>query len=152
MNYLTTDAIILKRTDYGEADRILTVLAPDYGKIRLIAKGVRKVNSKLSGGIELFSVSTITCVRGRSDLSTLISTRLLKHYVHIVQDLTKVQLGYELIKLLDKATEDELENESAYFKLINQAFQLLDIEDFDINLVRAWYYAQLLKLNGHSPN
>lgn len=45
-----TDAIILTRTDYGEADRIITLLTPGHGKLRLIAKGVRRIRSKLAGG------------------------------------------------------------------------------------------------------
>ena len=61
----TTSAIILKRVDYGEADRILTLLTPDHGKLSLMAKGVRKIKSKLAGGIELFSISTITFAEGR---------------------------------------------------------------------------------------
>ena len=61
MKQLVTEVIILARTDYGEADRILTVLSPEYGKLRLLAKGVRRVKSKLAGGIELFSVSVRRC-------------------------------------------------------------------------------------------
>lgn len=107
MNQIVTTAIVLGRTDYGEADRILTLLTPDQGKLRLLAKGVRRVKSKLAGGIELFSVSTITFVRGRGDIGALVSTRLNKHYGHIVQDLDRTMLGYELLKQLNKTTEDE---------------------------------------------
>ena len=52
---LRTKAIVLRRTDYGEADRILQLLTPS-GKRSVIARGVRKEKSKLAGGIELFSV------------------------------------------------------------------------------------------------
>jgi DNA repair protein RecO (recombination protein O) len=57
MKTIVTKGIVLTRTDYGEADRILHFLTPDQGKIAGIAKGVRKSKSKLAGGIELFSVS-----------------------------------------------------------------------------------------------
>jgi DNA repair protein RecO (recombination protein O) len=73
MQQLQTRGIILSRTDFGEADRILTVLTPQQGKLRLMAKGVRKIKSKLAGGIELFSVSDITYIRGKGELGTLIS-------------------------------------------------------------------------------
>jgi DNA repair protein RecO (recombination protein O) len=77
---LQTKAIVLSRTDYGEADRILTFLTPHEGKLRLMARGVRKAKSKVAGGIELFSTSDISFLRGRGEIGTLISARLRKYY------------------------------------------------------------------------
>lgn len=150
MNQIVTTGIVLGRTDYGEADRILTMLTPDQGKLRLMAKGVRKVKSKLAGGIELFSVSQITFIRGRGDIGTLVSTRLSKHYGNIVAHIERVQLGYELIKQLDKATEDE--PEAGYFDLLVQAFEALDDRAIDTELIRTWFTAQLLRQGGLTPN
>lgn len=150
MNQIITTGIVLGRTDYGEADRILTVLTPDQGKLRLMAKGVRKIKSKLAGGIELFSVSQITFIRGKGDISTLVSTRLNKHYGKIVNHIDRVQLGYELIKQLDKATEDEPEH--GYFDLLQRVFEALDDPAIDPGLIRTWFGAQLLSLGGLSLN
>jgi len=150
MRQLVTEGIILRRTDYGEADRIITLLTPNHGKLRLIAKGVRRVKSKLAGGIELFSVSNITFIQGRSDIGTLISARLVRHYGDIVKDIRRTMLGYDLIKILDKATEDEPEAE--YFHLLQQAFEALDDPAIDQSLVRLWFMMQLLRLAGHTPN
>jgi DNA repair protein RecO (recombination protein O) len=126
------------------------MLTPEYGKLRLLAKGVRKVKSKLAGGIELFSVSHITFIRGKSELGTLISTRLITHYGNIVGDITRVQLGYELIKTLNKATEDEPEAE--YFHLLQQAFEALNDGSISPELIQTWFGAQLLRQAGHTPN
>ena len=150
MNQLTPTAIVLARTNYGEADRIITILTPDHGKLRLMAKGVRRVKSKLAGGIELFSVSDITFIKGRSDIGTLVSARLQRHYGHIVSDIDRVQLGYDLIKLLNKSIEDEAEGE--YFELLEQTFQALDDVAISEELIRAWFVAQLLRLSGSMPN
>lgn len=150
MNRLQTRGIILSRTDYGEADRIITVLTPDQGKLRLMARGVRKPKSKLAGGIELFSVSDLTFVRGRGEIGTLISSRLSKHYDRIVRDIGRVQLGYELIKLINRATEDEPEPE--YFGTLENTLQALDDPAVSPELIRAWFSAQLLRLSGHNPN
>jgi DNA repair protein RecO (recombination protein O) len=150
MNQIATTAIVLARTNYGEADRIITVLTPQYGKLRLIAKGVRRVKSRLAGGIELFSVSEISFIRGRGDISTLVSARLQKHYGAIVRHLDRVQLGYDLIKLLNTVIEDEAESE--YFDLLERTFQGLDDEQVQGDLIRAWFIAQLLRLGGHLPN
>lgn len=150
MQQRVTRAIVLKRTNYGEADRILTVLTPDYGKLRLIARGVRKVKSKLAGGIELFSVSQITFIRGRGELATLISSRLESHYGNIVKDLPRVQLGYELLKQIDKNTEEE--TEAHYFELLKAALVALDDIGPSPALVNLYFQAQLLKLAGQAPN
>lgn len=152
MKQIKTTGIILSRTDYGEADRILTVLTPDHGKLRLKARGVRKVKSKLAGGIELFSTSHITFIEGKNEggLATLISTRLIKHYGRIINDIDRVQLGYELIKLLGRTTEDQPEVE--YYDLMEQAFAALDDPKISIDLIRTWFSAQLLRQAGHSPN
>jgi len=150
MRQLVTDAIILQRTDYGEADRILTLLTPDYGKLSLLAKGVRRIKSKLAGGIELFSVSQITFIKGRGEVGTLVSTRLKIHYGTIVKDLARTMAGYELIKQLNKATEEQTDAE--YFELLRDIFEALDDAQLPLELVRFWFAVRLLQLNGHTPN
>jgi DNA repair protein RecO (recombination protein O) len=150
MNSINSQGIVLSRTDYGEADRILTFLTPDQGKVSAIAKGVRKQKSKLAGGIELFSVSQISYIPGRRDISTLISTRLVKHYGNIVKNLDRTNLAYDLIKMTNKATEDN--PESAYFDLLTAALEALDDDSIGLQLIQAWFAAQLLRLGGHTPN
>jgi DNA repair protein RecO (recombination protein O) len=147
---LLTKGIVLSRTDYGEADRILTILTPDQGKLRLMARGVRKAKSRLAGGIELFSTTDLTYMNGRGEIGTLISSRLVKYYSTIVKDIDRVQLGYELIKMLHRATEDQPEPD--YFHLLEQAFQALDNADINNGLIRLWFESRLLYLAGHSPN
>jgi DNA repair protein RecO (recombination protein O) len=150
MKQIVTKGIVLSRTNYGEADRIVTLLTPDYGKLRVMAKGVRRSKSKLAGGIELFSTSDITFIKGRGDVDTLISTRLQRHYGGIVKDIDRTMLGYDLIKQLNKATEDEPEAE--YFDLLEQAFAALEDPTVSLEVIRSWFSAQLLKIAGHSPN
>jgi DNA repair protein RecO len=147
---LQTQGIVLSRTDYGEANRIVTLLTPEQGKLRLMARGVRKPKSKLAGGIELFSISDITYLQGRGEIGTLVSSRLLTHYGTIVKDITRVQLGYDLIKMLNRATEDQPEPE--YFELLQQALQALDNLGIATDLIRLWFEARLLHQAGYSPN
>lgn len=150
MKQNATEGIILKRINFGEADRIITVITPDYGKLRLMAKGVRRVKSKLAGGIELFSISSITYIPGKRDISTLVSTRLVKHFGSIVGDVHRTMLGYELLKSLDKVTEDETSPE--FFDLIETALQALNDHEISLELIEAWFNVRLLDLLGHSPN
>jgi len=147
---IVTTGIILKRINYGEADRIITVVTPDNGKLRLMAKGSRRLKSKLAGGIDFFTVSDLTFMPGKGEMGTLISSRMRTHYGKIVSSLERVQLGYELTKLLDKSTEDNPEAE--YFELLQQAYEALEDADNSGKLIRAWFQAQLLRLAGHTPN
>ncbi len=148
-NQIVTQGIVLARTNFGEADRIITMLTPDHGKVRLIAKGVRKIKSKLAGGIELFSVSQITYLPGKSEIHTLISSRLQKHYGNIVHDIGRTMLGYELLKRINRATEDATENE--YFELLERTLQTLD-GGLSEGLLELWFDAQLLQIAGLQPN
>ena len=150
MKQNVTTGIVLKRINFGEADRIITVITPDYGKLRLMAKGVRRVKSKLAGGIELFSVSSITYIPGRRDISTLVSTRLDTHFGEIAKDINRTMLGYELLKLLNKTTEDECED--GFYELIKVMLEALNDRSISLDLVESWFYVRLLTLLGHSPN
>ena len=150
MNRIVTKGIVLSRTNFGEAYRILTFLTADHGKIRAIAKGVRKQKSKLAGGIEIFSISDLTFLEGRSEINTLMSSRLDKHYANIVKNLERTAAAYELIRLTNKVTEDA--PEAAYFNLLNSGFIALDDDAIDLGLIQVWFAAQLLKIAGHMPN
>jgi DNA repair protein RecO (recombination protein O) len=150
MNQIVTKGIVLSRVNFGEADRIVTMLTPDHGKLRLMAKGVRRVKSKLAGGIELFSISDITFIRGRGDIGTLTSTRLQKHFSNIAKDIDRTMAGYELIKRLDKATEESPEPE--YYDLLEKAFEALDDSEISLDVIWLWFTMQLLRHGGHTPN
>ncbi len=150
MNQVVTRGIVLTRTDFQEADRIITVLTPDQGKVRLIAKGVRRVRSKLAGGIELFSVSNITYIPGRKEIGTLVSSRLITHYGEIVKDINRTMLGYEFLKRINRSTEDATGEE--YFTLLEKSLVGLNNLELLIELLELWFTMQLLKITGHSPN
>lgn len=146
-NQIITSGIVLTRTDFQEADRILTLLTPDHGKVRVIAKGVRRPRSKLAGGIELFSVSDITVLPGRGELGTLVSSRLRIHYGNIVKDIERTMLGYEILKRIHKITEDAAGPE--YFAMLQHALEGLDDLGLMRELVDLWVNMQLLKETGH---
>lgn len=147
--HIVTKGIVLSRTDYQEADRILTILTPQSGKLRVIAKGVRRPKSKLAGGIELFSVNDITVLRGRSELRTLVSSRLDKHFESIVNDIERTMLGYDLLKQVHKATEEEPDEE--YFYLLEAALAGLNDHMVATDLVELWFRMALLRANGNQP-
>ncbi len=147
---LITTGIVLARTDFREADRILTLLTPDQGKLKVIAKGVRRPRSKLAGGIELLSVSSITVLPGRGDMGTLVSSRLISHFGNIVQDINRTMLSYEFLKRMNRITEDAAGEE--YFLILQRTLEALDDLEFSPELTELWFSMQLLNVTGHMPN
>jgi len=150
MKHVTTRAIILRRVNYGEADRILTLLTNNHGKISVIAKGSRKSKSKLAGGLELFCVSDITYIDGKSDLKTVVSTTLHKNYTSIAGDMDTTMIAYDFLKHADKATEETCEEE--YFDLLHGALKSLSDGLCSIDMVRLWFRVHLLRIRGVALN
>jgi DNA repair protein RecO (recombination protein O) len=141
-----TQAIILRRTNYGEADRILRMLTP-LGQRSVIAKGVRREKSKLAGGIELFAVSDVGITMSRSDLGILTSSRLVKFYRHILEDYDRLQFGYEAINLIARASENI--DEPAWYEVLREVFEALDDMAISLQLVQTWFYLHYAKLTGY---
>lgn len=147
---ILTTGIVLARTDFKEADRILTILTPDNGKLKVIAKGVRRPRSKLAGGIELLSVSNITVLPGRGDMGTLVSSRLISHYGQIVQDINRTMLAYDFLKRMNRVTEDAAGEE--YFLILQRTLEALSDPEFAAELADLWFTMQLLNVTGHMPD
>lgn len=145
-----TQGIVLSRTNFGEADRIVTFLTRTDGKVRVIAKGVRKEKSKLAGGIELFSVSDIGYVPGRGELATLTSSRLITHYNGFLSDLAKIDFVYAALKLVNKFSTDDVGEE--YFILVQQLFMALNEPRLGLDAASCWWYVQLSNISGHAIN
>lgn len=149
MKQQTSPAIVLRRTNYGEADRIVTFLTP-IGKVKAIVKGVRRSKSKLAGGIELFSENTITFLETRGELQRIVSTRLELHWGGVVGDLQRMMFGYEAMKLIDKVVENEAERE--YYDLLKSTLSALSESAITLKGIELWFYVRILNLTGHTPN
>lgn len=147
---LRTKAIVLHRTNYGEADRILHFLTPEYGKLGAVARGVRREKSKLAGGIELFAVCDITVHQGKSELGVVTGARLIKFYSHIMADYDRLQFGYEAIKRISKAAETV--PEPGFFVLLEHTLEALDDEAIHLAVTKTWFYLQLAILVGVGVN
>lgn len=150
MSAIRTKAVVLRRTNYGEADRILQLLTPEHGKISVIAKGARREKSKLAGGIELFAVSDISVRQGRSDLGTLTGAKLETYFEHIIEDYDRMQLGYEAIKQINRASETV--TEPAFYELLVSTFAALNDDTIRPELIEIWFRLQLSILLGLGLN
>jgi len=150
---LRTKAIILRRTNYGEADRILQILTPAQGKLSVMAHGVRREKSRLASGIELFAVCDLVLVKGDKNIGemwTLTGAKLNKFFAQIMTDYDKLQFGYEAIKQVAKGSEQI--DEPEFYELLAGAFAALDDAKIDLKITQTWFYLQLAKLLGNELN
>ncbi len=143
------EAIILRRTNYGEADRILNFLTPT-GKVSAIAKGVRRPKSKLAGGLELFAVSDITVIEGRGELGLVTSARTQQFFGDILHDYDRMQVGYEIIKETNKAAETV--DEPEFYELLKRSLEYINDIGVQPVLVELWFRLQLSGLLGRNIN
>jgi len=149
MKTIRTRAIVLRRTNYGEADRILQLLTPE-GRRSVMARGVRREKSKLAGGIELFAVSDVVLGEGKGELGILTSARLVQFYRHIMEDYDRLQFGYAVIKLVASASESV--DEPEWFDMLSEILMALDARTVAIELTQAWFYLHYASLMGHELN
>ena len=149
MRTVRTQAIVLRRTNYGEADRILHLLTPD-GRRSVMARGVRKEKSRLAGGIELFALCDVVIGEGRGELGVLTSARLVHFYRHILDDYDRMQFGYEVIKHITKASE--MIDEPDWFEVSREVFAALDASTIPRQLIETWFYLRHAALLGYELN
>lgn len=143
-----TDAIIIRRSDFGEADRLLTVFTPDRGKVRLLAKGVRKITSRKAGHIELFMLTDMLIARGRTwDIIT--QAEIVEPYRNLRQDLDKISHAYYLAELVDRFTEEHDANAPLFELLALILARLSHLDDPFITL--RYFELHLLSLTGFQP-
>lgn len=143
-----TEAIVLSRLDYGEADRILTVYTPQRGKLRLIAKGVRRPVSRLGPHLEYFSRSHLQLAKGR-ELDVVTGAETIEPHLRLRTDLDAYGHASHLAEVLLRLTEDRQENRAAY-DLLAGSLRLLDqgLEPF---AVTRHFELGLLGLLGYRP-
>lgn len=149
MSVERTRAIVLRRTNYGEADRILRLLTP-LGQRSVMAKGVRREKSKLAGGIELFAISDVVINTGKGDLGILTSTQLVHFYRHILEDYDRLQFGYEAINLVSRASESI--DEPEWYSVLSEVYMGLDAMSIPLQLTQSWFYLHYAELTGYELN
>ena len=144
-----TRAVILRRTNYGEADRILQLLTPT-GRMSVMARGVRREKSKLAGGIELFAVSDVVVGEGKGQLGVLTSARLVQFYRHILEDYDRMQFAYEVLAQVARASESL--DEPEWYDIVTEILMALDVKTVSIQLIQTWFYVRMSAMLGDELN
>ena len=119
-----TRAIVLAHFDLGEADRIITLLTPEDGKVRAIAKGVRRPRSRIGGSVEPFAELELVLARGRN-LDVITQVGVAHAWLRLRDELESTATAWYLGELADRAVEERAGAHPVY-GLLHRACQLLD--------------------------
>ena len=146
--FIQTEAIVLKSFDFGDADRIFTILTTNNGIIRVVAKGIRKPKSRMGGHLDILSKVNAYISIGEN-LSNLSQVEMIENYTEIKNDLSLISIGFYFLELTEKfSVENNPDNElySLLSYTLDQIFQKKNV------LLMRWFEINLLSLSGFLPD
>lgn len=157
MRTYKVEGIVLKRKNLGEADRILTILSKEFGKISVKAPGVRRIPSRRSSHVELLNHSSLTLYRSsRSFMPLLTEAQTLEDFSAIKSNLNKIGYAYYICELINGLCADNQENRNVFFHLkstLSELAKVLDarslVKKFEKDLLTElgfWSEAKLLQI------
>ena len=149
MRNLIDLAVILKRDNFGEADSIITVFSKNNGKLRILAKGSRKIKSKFVGHLEPFSLVKISLVSGRS-FEILTSCEIKKSFYSLKENLNNLPRLNYIFEITNNLTCEELKNPQV-FKLITNTLSS-GLWKSNPDFLVLFFLINFLKLLGFSPH
>lgn len=122
-----SEGIVLKSINYGEADKIFTIYSKHFGKINLLAKGIRRLTSKKRGNLEIFSKVFFIAAKGKN-LDIINEVKLLDGRMALRNNLVKIGAAYQICEVLDKLTAEEVEQKEAY-DLLDSYLKTVEISE-----------------------
>lgn len=142
-----TKGIIIKRSNFGEADRLLTIYTEKYGKVRAIAKGARKPTSRLGGNLEPFCSAYFVIAEGRN-LDIVTEAEIIECFFALRNDLKSTHTSYYLAEVIDKLTEDNQKHPEVFTLLVKT---LEKINSLPSGLVLPYFELNLAARLGYQP-
>ncbi len=143
-----TEAIVLKAFDYGEADRILTLCTAHSGKLRALAKGVRRTKSRKAGHLDLLTRSNLLVARGRQ-LDIITQAETIETFAPIRTNLWRSSQAHYVAELVDSFSAENLANYPLYVLAVSTLRRLAGTADIDLGMRS--FELQLLGLTGYRP-
>lgn len=143
-----TPAIILRQRRLGDADKIITLYSANYGKIDAVAKGVRRIKSRLAGHVEPLNHGSYMLARGRN-LDIVTQAETIEPFVALREDLDRLSRALYVAELVDRFTEERAENFALYRLLLDALRQLSESDEVD--LVLRSFEMSMLVLMGYGP-
>lgn len=143
-----TEAIVLRRRDLGEADKVLVLYTPYLGKLSAVAKGVRRPTSKLGGHVELLTHSMMMLARGRN-LDIVTQSQILHSFPGLRSNLERTSYAFCAAELVQRFTEEHIENQPLFRLLLNLLLYLEETDSPDLALRH--FEVHVLGLVGYRP-
>ena len=143
-----TDAIVLRRVDLGEADRVLTLFTPQHGKLRAVAKGARRPGSRKAGHLEPFTLVNLLLARGR-ELDIITQAEAVQTFPQVRADLLRLSLAAYVAELTDRFGIQESDSHGL-FQLAAETLDRLD-RDAVPEVALRYFQVRLLDLAGYRP-
>ena len=143
------DAIVLRRLDYGEADRILTLLTREHGKLAAIAKGARRSKARNGSSLDLFGRSRMMLAKGRN-LDVVAQVERRGDVRHIAGDLRRTAYAGLVSEIADKVLEDRHPVDDV-FELVAGTLDRLNDVNRSARVDAAWFVMRMLDLLGYQP-
>jgi len=143
------EAVVLRHANWGEADRILTLYTREQGKLRVIAKGARKIRSRKAGHLEPFTHITLQLAKSH-DLPIVTQVETLDAYLPLRENLLRTGYASYVMELLDRFTYDQEGGNSALFNLLTDTLGRL-CQEADPWLAIRYYELRLLDYLGFRP-
>lgn len=147
MSIYRDDAVVLGSHKFGEADRVVVLLTREHGKVRAVAKGVRKTKSSIGARLEPMSVVDISLRRGR-DLDTVDQVRLIDPLTVLRTDFDRLRQGLSMVEAMNKVTLDR-EPVPHLYELLSRALHYLNQRQSPLML--AAFFWRLISLEGGQP-
>ena len=143
------EAVVLRHSDFGEADRLLTLYTREHGKVRAIVKGARKIASRKAGHLEPFTRVKLQLAKGR-DLLIVTQAETIDAYPSLREDLTLTGYAAYVLELLDRFVPDEETALPSLFRLLTETLSRLATDSIPWLTIRS-YEMRLLDLLGFRP-
>lgn len=143
--------LVLRSQKLGEADKIVTVMTQSSGKVRAVAKGIRKTTSRFGARLEPFTHVSLMVYRGRGSLDTVSQAEILDPFVSLRNDLGNFAAGETMLEAVDKVAEEH-ERNVRLFMLLLSGLRALDAAPSDAAAVTESFLLKMLSLSGFHPS
>jgi len=150
MSLYREQGVVLRTYKLGEADRIVVLLTQGEGKVRAVAKGVRKTRSRFGGRLEPFSHVDLSLYRGRGELDTVTQVEVLNPFRALREDYDRVTAGTAMLEAVDQVAQ-EREAAVRIYLLLVRALRALDGDPRDPSVVLDAFLLKLMALEGYRP-
>jgi DNA repair protein RecO (recombination protein O) len=147
---LRDDAVVLRTYKTGESDRVVVLWTRHHGKVRVLAKGIRKATSRLGGNLETLAYVNVDLVKTRGDFYIARHVTHRERLTTLRSSYDRINAGYAVVEVVDAIPSDDVADEGI-FDLLARVLLTLDDESFEPALVPTSFYFRLLAHDGSEP-